>query len=67
VNAATFLGKQREFGTIAPGMRADLLLVDGNPLHDLNRLKQPLGVMVRGRWLTRTQLQELLTELASTS
>jgi hypothetical protein len=65
VNPATLLGKQREFGTIAPGMRADLLLVDGNPLHDLNRLKQPLGVMVRGRWLTRTQLQELLNELAS--
>ncbi len=65
VNPATFLGKQREFGMIAAGMRADLLLIDGNPLHDLNRLKQPLGVMVRGRWLTRTRLQELLAELAS--
>ena len=52
---------------IAAGMRADLLLVDGNPLHDLNRLKQPLGVTGRGRWLTRTRLQELLAELASTS
>lgn len=66
VNPSIFLGRQREFGTIAVGMRADLLLVDGNPLEDLDRLKHPLGVMVRGRWLTREELQEGLAALAST-
>jgi hypothetical protein len=61
---ATFLGKGDEFGTIAVGKRADLLLVDGNPLQDIGRLKQPLGVMARGRWFPRDQLQQMLAELA---
>jgi hypothetical protein len=61
---AAFLGKTREFGTIAMGQRADLLLVAGNPLEDLQTLKQPMGVMVRGRWLPREKLDELLKPLA---
>src|SRR5262249_35771063 len=44
---AAFLGKNREFGTIAVGQRADLLLVAGNPLENLGTLKRPIGVMVR--------------------
>ncbi|MGQ0735095.1 MAG: amidohydrolase family protein [Acidobacteriota bacterium] len=36
---ATFLAKEKEFGTIATGQRADLLLIDGNPLEDVTRLK----------------------------
>ena len=42
------------------GTRADLLLVDGNPLEDLSRLKPPAGVMVRGTWLPRDRLQGML-------
>ena len=61
---ATFLGKEKEFGTIATGKRADLLLIDGNPLEDVTRLKRPNGVMTRGRWFTREQLQQMLTALA---
>ena len=34
-NGAAILGKENEFGTIAPGMRADLIVVDGNPVNDL--------------------------------
>jgi imidazolonepropionase-like amidohydrolase len=61
---ATFLGKAKEFGTITVGQRADLLLVAGNPLDDLDVLKRPMGVMVRGRWLPRQRLDELLKSLA---
>jgi hypothetical protein len=61
---ATFLGKEKEFGTIATGKRADLLLIDGNPLDDVTRLKRPTGVMTRGRWFTRDQLQQMMTALA---
>jgi hypothetical protein len=63
INAAVFLGKEEEFGTVAEGKRADLLLVDANPLQDLARLKAPVGVMVRGKWLTREELQQRLTAL----
>jgi len=61
---AAFLGKTKEFGTIAVGQRADLLLVAGNPLENLETLKRPMGVMVRGRWLPKEKLDELLKMLA---
>ena len=51
------------FGTITPGGRADLILSAGNPLDDLSTLRKPQGVMVRGRWFTDAQLQDLLADL----
>jgi imidazolonepropionase-like amidohydrolase len=60
---AKFLEKSEEFGTIAVSRRADLLLVAGNPLQNLEALKRPLGVMVRGRWLPQNRLDELLKPL----
>jgi imidazolonepropionase-like amidohydrolase len=60
-----FLGKTKESGTIAAGQRADLLLIAGNPLANLDTLKQQMGVMVRGRWLPRKKLDELLKPLTS--
>jgi len=62
---AAFLGKSNEFGTIAVGHRADLLLVAGNPLESLEALRRPIGVMVRGRWLPRKTLGGLVKLLAS--
>ncbi len=62
---AAFLGRASEFGTIAPGRRADLLLVDSNPLQDLTALKRPTGVMVRGRWLPRQELDSMLKRLTN--
>jgi hypothetical protein len=61
---AAFLGRSKEFGTIAPGQRADLLLVNGNPLENLTVLEHPNGVMVRGKWLPRQEIDELLKRLA---
>jgi hypothetical protein len=62
---AAFLGKSNQFGTIAPGQRADLLLVRGNPFENLNVLEKPTGVMVRGAWLPRQKLDEMLKPLAT--
>jgi hypothetical protein len=66
VAPAQFLGKEQEFGTIAIGRRADLLLVDGNPLEDVAVLSRPVGVMVRGRWLPRQELEVMLEKLKGT-
>jgi hypothetical protein len=52
-------------GTIEVGRAADLLLVDGNPLHDVRTLARPRGVMVRGRWLDRAQLDGRLEAVAA--
>jgi imidazolonepropionase-like amidohydrolase len=44
------------FGTVAAGQRADLVLLDANPLADLDNVSKIRGVMVRGRWLDRATL-----------
>jgi imidazolonepropionase-like amidohydrolase len=67
IEPARFLRRPAEFGRIAPGMRADLLLVGGNPLDNIARLREPVGVMARGRWYPRAELQRMLTGLASDS
>ncbi|MCB8959979.1 MAG: amidohydrolase family protein [Ardenticatenales bacterium] len=64
-DAALALGAPAAFGTIAPGQRADLLLVDGNPLADVGQLQNRRGVMLRGRWLPAPELDGLLAGLAA--
>jgi imidazolonepropionase-like amidohydrolase len=38
------------FGTVAPGMRADLVLLTANPLTRISNIDSIAGVMARGRW-----------------
>jgi imidazolonepropionase-like amidohydrolase len=48
VNAAAYLGRFEELGTIEIGKRADLLIVDGDPLADLEALKNVVAVVKDG-------------------
>jgi imidazolonepropionase-like amidohydrolase len=48
---------------VAVGKRADLLLIEGNPLENIGRLKQPDLVVVRGHWFSRDRLGEMLAAL----
>jgi len=59
-NAAEFLGAGDAFGAIQPGRRADLVLLDGNPLVDIRNTLTISGVMLGGRWLTRADLDAML-------
>ena len=63
-DAAEFLGALDEFGTIEVGKRADLLLLDENPLLDVRNVERIAGVMVRGRWLPGNELRERLERIA---
>ncbi len=63
VAPAGFLGREGEFGTIAVGKRADLLLVEDNPLENIGHLRTPVGVMARGKWFGRRQLEQMLDGL----
>jgi len=58
VTPAMFLRKDHEFGTVTVGRRADLLLVERNPLQDLSTLRTPLGVVARGRWFLHGQSKQ---------
>jgi imidazolonepropionase-like amidohydrolase len=62
-DAATFLGEAGEWGTVVVGSRADLLLVEGDPLVDVSNASQLRGVMKRGRWLPVAELDERLEAL----
>jgi len=59
------LGLDGSFGAVAQGQRADLLLLDGNPLEDLANLTRRAGVMVRGRWISGEEIEERLAALAA--
>jgi imidazolonepropionase-like amidohydrolase len=61
---AEFLGQAGEFGVVAERARADLVLVEGNPLEDVGNARLPAGVMVRGRWLEREELDGILEAVA---
>lgn len=67
VEPARFLGRASEFGRISAGLRADLILVAANPLDDLARLREPVGVMAQGRWYPAGALERMLAGLASAS
>jgi len=54
-----------KFGLVAPGHRADLLLLEGNPLDDAANIARRAGVMVRGRWIPESEIQGKLAEIAA--
>ena len=62
-NAAEYLGAPSEFGTVEAGRRADLLLLDANPLQSIANASRIAGVMVRGRWLPKAELDRMLSEV----
>jgi len=53
VNGSKWLGKEAEFGTIQPGRRGHLLLVDGDPLKQTKDLRQVVLVVKDGRVVFR--------------
>ena len=53
---ARYLGAERESGSIAPGRRADLVLLDADPLADIRNTTRISAVMIGGRVLQREEL-----------
>jgi len=57
LNAAIFLGKERELGTVEPGKLADLVLLNGDPTKDINNAKLIDTVIKDGKVIDRSRLQ----------
>jgi len=64
-NPALYLGELEEFGTVEAGKRADLVLLEANPLEDITNTRQIAGTMVRGRWYSRADLDLMLEAVAA--
>jgi Amidohydrolase family len=58
-----FFGFGDQDGTIVPGRRADLVLLDANPLEDLATLRRPRAVIAGGQVLDRQALDDMETLL----
>lgn len=63
-NAAEYFGTPEEFGTIQEGSRADLILLNSNPLEDISKVQDRAGVMLRGTWYPEEEIQKKLEEIA---
>jgi imidazolonepropionase-like amidohydrolase len=61
-NAAEAAGKLHEVGTIEEGKRADMVLLDADPLADIGNAAAIRAVVVRGRLLDRRTLDRMLAD-----
>jgi imidazolonepropionase-like amidohydrolase len=61
---ASFFGTSATTGTIEVGKRADLVLLDANPLTDVRNTTRRAGVMLGGRWLPKSVIDARLDAVA---
>jgi hypothetical protein len=59
LNPAMFFGKEKEWGTVEKGKVADLVLLDANPLDVISNTQKIFAVIVNGKLLQRSDLDNL--------
>jgi imidazolonepropionase-like amidohydrolase len=64
-NVAVFFGTAGDRGTVAQGKRADLVLLEGNPLADIGNSARVDAVVLGGRLLTKDDISDHLARLRS--
>lgn len=67
LNMARFFNTLDSTGTIAVGKRADLVLLKANPLVNIGNTRALAGVMVGGRWVSRTELDRRIDSMRVSS
>ncbi|TLU66166.1 amidohydrolase [Thalassotalea litorea] len=60
---AKYFNKEQEFGEIAVGRSADMILLKKNPLNDITYTRSIAGVMTRGNWLSERVIEGTLKEI----
>ncbi len=61
---AIWLGVDSDRGTIEVGKRADMVLLDADPLLDVKNIRKISAVFLSGRWLSRATLNSMMEDLA---
>lgn len=59
VNGAGVLGLGDQIGKVAPGYRAEFILVNGDPLTDISVVEHPIGLLLGNTWMDAAQLEQL--------
>ena len=62
-NVGEYFGAAREFGTVEAGKRADLVMLDANPLSDIGNTTAISGVMLRGAWMDKAAIAQRFAAL----
>ena len=57
-----WFGKLERYGAVAPGKAADLVLLDRNPLTDIEAIRAIRTVVVRGKVYDRAALDAMLAD-----
>jgi hypothetical protein len=65
VDVAKFMGEEGRAGVVRVGARADLLLLDANPLQAIGNSLRINGVVVNGRWIGPAERGRMLEALAT--
>ncbi len=60
LGAATFSGLDHQFGSIVEGKAADILLLNDNPLDNIEATRSIYGLLFNGRFFNRAALDQLL-------
>lgn len=66
-NPARYFGILNETGTVEEGKTADLVLLDADPLADIHNTQKISGVVMRGHYYSRGDLDALLERAAQSS
>ena len=64
INPAKFFNALGQYGTIEEGKAADLVLLSGNPLEDIDNAQKIEGVMVGKTWLSQSEINKRLAKIA---
>jgi predicted amidohydrolase len=59
-NAARFMCREQDLGTIQPGKLADLVLLEANPLDDIANTRRINAVVFGGRLFRKSDLEDML-------
>jgi hypothetical protein len=66
-NGAVFLGVTDSYGSVEPGKRADLVILDANPLDDIGNTRHIRALLFGGRYLDRDALDDLLDRVVEST
>jgi adenine deaminase len=63
-NPSMFFRTENKAGTIEKGKRADLVLLDANPLENISNTEKRSGVMLKGKYYRQSEMNQWLDEIA---